>query len=359
MRSIYICSTTYQLIVALHIMIMNSDKENSDIIITDSMKDGDLIAKRLRMCKRFNEVFFVSGKDTILEHQKNVYLDPRYSVRLREKSGEGYNSLVVHDKYQKIFFANIGGLSLALTSYLKKRNKRALLCMYEEGVSSYSQYYGDAINKKNDIKHLYNRFLMKTLYNIDQFLCFTPDVMVWKPKCEIQKLESIESTKNQLTKCLNYIYDINNLQDDYNEKVIFFEESYVEDGISIDDLSVVAELESIYGKNAIFVKTHPRNKENRFGNLGYKTNVCTSIPWEVIALNINMDDKLLVSMTSTSVINSVFLLNTKAICVMEYSGIISDSKRVKDTIEVIKKIKMSYPDKIMSIKDILSNGEII
>lgn len=49
MRSIYICSTTYQLIVALHIMIMNSDKENSDIIITDSMKDGDLIAKRLRM----------------------------------------------------------------------------------------------------------------------------------------------------------------------------------------------------------------------------------------------------------------------------------------------------------------------
>ena len=69
----------------------------------------------------------------------------------------------------------------------------------------------------------------------------------------------------------------------------------------------------IIGKDNIIVKVHPRNPENRFAKLGFKTNKNTSVPWEIIASNIDIENKVLITMFSQSVITPDILMNKKSL----------------------------------------------
>ena len=42
-----------------------------------------------------------------------------------------------------------------------------------------------------------------------------------------------------------------------------------DDGYNVNDVEIVEKIASIVGKEKLFVKTHPRNPENRFEKLGY------------------------------------------------------------------------------------------
>ena len=174
--------------------------------------------------------------------------------------------------------------------------------------------------------------------------------MTWNCK-KCKQIESISDNKAEITKTLNAIFNYNSIHDKYDEKVIFFEESYVADGIIVNDIELVECLAKIYGKENIIVKIHPRNPENRFKKLGYKTNVDTNIPWEVIALNIDLDTKILVSMTSTAVVSSFLLFHSNAKMIMEYKYFSIDNERLSKTIEVIEKIKEVFPDRFFELND--------
>lgn len=104
---------------------------------------------------------------------------------------------------------------------------------------------------------------------------------------------------------------------------------------------------AIYGKDNIMIKVHPRNRENRFKMLGYNTNTDLTIPWEVIALNIDgLDNKVLATMTSTALINTYLCLNSNSKLFFYISRLNSDNPRVLYTAEVIKKLALLYPDRI-------------
>lgn len=62
------------------------------------------------------------------------------------------------------------------------------------------------------------------------------------------------------------------------------------------------------GRDKIMVKIHPRNPHNRFLELGYKTNQDTSIPWELILMNVDMSDKVLITISSSSILNPILIL---------------------------------------------------
>ena len=62
------------------------------------------------------------------------------------------------------------------------------------------------------------------------------------------------------------------------------------------------------GKENIMVKIHPRNPENRFEKLGFKTNKDTSIPWEVILMNIDdVSNKVFITIASQAILNPIMI----------------------------------------------------
>ena len=76
---------------------------------------------------------------------------------------------------------------------------------------------------------------------------------------------------------------------------------------------------SLVGKENIIVKIHPRNRINRFAEIGYTTNLNTSIPWEVVALNSDLQNCCLVTVFSQSAVLPFILLGKKTKSVLLYN----------------------------------------
>jgi hypothetical protein len=132
--------------------------------------------------------------------------------------------------------------------------------------------------------------------------------MEWIPNAALKKISPIN---NQLVTELGIVFGVNDCVDVYDKKYIFFEDGYI-DWDEGEDIRIVQELASVVGKENIMVRIHPRNPRNRFAELGYKTNQDTSIPWEILAMNIDIQDKVLITMYSQSVLTPDILLGKKA-----------------------------------------------
>ena len=93
------------------------------------------------------------------------------------------------------------------------------------------------------------------------------------------------------------------MPDRYDRPVLFFEESYPCDGVEIGDVALMDRVAELVGKENIFVKVHPRNRENRFEQAGYATNRDTAMPWELIVLNSSFERTLFMTVGSSAATN--------------------------------------------------------
>ena len=355
MNTIYICSTLYQIIVAMQIQLCYYNSEKADIILTDSIKSSELLSRKISNTGFFDNVFTISKYKSCFNNVKQIIVkDP--SNLIEKIEGSNY-PLIKENRYKNILFANVNSQCLALAIWLRKKNKYANASMFEDGVATYSSIFGSVIAPKKE-KSLYKRIKRKFVYSIfddlQDFFVFQPLIMLWKPNASIKEIPPIEKTKRTLQPLINSIFNYDELSDSYSEKVIFFEESYRADGINVNDLEIISLLEGIYGVENVLIKTHPRNSSEIFEARGNRTNKDKQIPWEVIAMNKAFSGKVLVSMTSTAVINSFFLFDLPVTYVMEYSALRSvTNDRVQATIKVIDKINQVYPNKFISIQELV------
>ncbi|MCC8153174.1 MAG: alpha-2,8-polysialyltransferase family protein [Tannerellaceae bacterium] len=351
-KVLFTCSTCYQLIVSIQMAITEFSSKEVDCIITDFVPEYDKVVNRLRQMNVFSSTYAIQVKnkkyDGNIEMQfENIFL---------KSIGEKIASVVRNaHEYEYYLFANCGEFTTRIGRSLKKANPTIKLCMYEDGTAAYCMMTGSrimaAINPVSHKEKLKKALKMSPLAFLDYYYVIYPELMVWDCPVVVKKIPSINEDNCQaIREILNEVFDYKNIEDTYEEKVIFFEESYVGDGIPVDDVSLVERLRDLYGIENILIKTHPRIPQNRFKSLGYKTNINHSIPWEVIVLNIpNLDDKILVTMTSTALINTFLIRKSNAKLIFSFDSIRNnDNKRIKNTLEVIDRLISLHPDKIMS-----------
>ena len=187
--------------------------------------------------------------------------------------------------------------------------------------------------------------------------------MLWKPVFEILPIKKVQKDDKEYINMLNVIFGYNSMNDIYDKKIVFFEESYYADGNDIGDVEIVNYIASVVGKENIFIKIHPRNPINRFAELGYKTNRNTVIPWEITAMNEDFSDKTLITIASGSSITSYFMSSNeagKSILLYDMEGI--DKSKLTPTIDVFDAICKKvgyfiYPKTKDELKQILLGKE--
>jgi hypothetical protein len=159
-------------------------------------------------------------------------------------------------------------------------------------------------------------------------------------------MKKMDATDRELVTRLNRVFGYEESKDSYDRKIIFFEESYFADGYDVDDVACVERLAEICGKDNIMIKIHPRNKENRFRGLGYKTNENTFIPWEVIALNLDLTQKVLITIASGSAMTSLMNMGVKperVIMLMRCTDLIK-SDNLAPAADIMEQVAKTYPD---------------
>lgn len=336
------CKTPYQILVATRLATTLYKDDISDIVVFDTIANAKVLYEKIKQENTFEQVYIYHCK----KYEKRKGLKARiFSLLCRPET-------VGNAQYDYVFLCNVyDWVENAIIRDLRARTQESVaMYMYEDGFATYSEYYGAFFSKlqtANLLKKWYYRKLYSEYYAMNGLYVFSPDLLDWKPHIPVYEIPKINEAETDYKEAVNTIFGYENMADSYEENVIFFEESYYADNIDIDDITVVSRIAEIFEKSNLLVKIHPRNPVNRFKEMGLKTNTNTEIPWEVIALNIQLHKKTLVTIASGSALTSLVNMASvpqKIIMLMNCEEI--PDEKLTPTLQNLRKIASSYPQQV-------------
>lgn len=331
MNNLFICNTPYQVLVALQI-IENNVNDNNTICCSTIMNQPEKVVNNLN--KIYDSfVWNINQFNSNFQRIKYLFLKKKGLKKI------GFPESRIQ-QFDCIYISNLSVENYIVYLLLKKINHKIKLVLFEDGLSTYSKLYYKKIYKSR----------IKWYKVISEIKVFNPKMIDWNCTINLSDI-SCSFNNNDFVEKVNEIFDYKQLDDKYEDyKYIFFEEGYSSENINIFDLEFVDYISSKVGKKSIFIKRHPRCKNNRFGELGYITNKNTSIPWEIIALNIDLSDKILLTCSSQSVFTTIALLGVETTSVMYFKSLDDRSMLYPFVSEYIEK-KAKYFNNIVLLKN--------
>ncbi len=361
-RDLIICNTVYQVLVALWLQKNELKDHMTDIVVSDHMNSGEKIFKELCRHSDFNNCYYVKSFDYTRYKENTDFFSKAVSMAAPKIFLKKYIS--INKKYDNLFVANLDIFSKLVFSALVSDNKSLKTYIFEDGLVTYSVMYETYIKacyppERNGIKQFICTKLIREKYLIDHIkgiFLFNPEMLAWKPAFSVFRQKKIDIADKDFTALCNKIFDYNN-SDRYDTKYIFMEESYYAENVKINDVELVEQIAKKVGKDNIMVKIHPRNKVNRFSEKGFKTNMNTSVPWEVILMNIDdLSEKTLITIASGSILNPILIFGKriKAYSLYELTNpeIRSSSFLTGPLWELVSSIFKKYPEMIKICKNI-------
>lgn len=306
-RVLFVCNSVYQVLVASWIKYHRFSNDCADIILSERMNGVYDIADRMKKTEIFDDVSVLRVKYNSNSKINSVLKFVHFNFFAK--------NIQKKKKYDMLYTASMDYFIATLFDFLRRKNKSLILNYYEDGTASYTKrlsWYYILFKKPSRLKNISHNNIFKkyTIYSsFNEFSVFAPELLEWYPEgSKVTKIDKIDINDKKFIKIINFIFDYENLEDKYEEKYIFFEESFYADTGYMEDVDLIEKLADIVGKENLLIKIHPRNPENRFAKMGYKTNVNTAIPWEIIAMNIDLTDKKIIAVASTSIINPIQVL---------------------------------------------------
>ena len=338
-RILVICNTPFQFVVAAHILSLYYERYEVDLVVSDQFRDSERVVDNARNSGFFHNIYYIHNA----AHKRGNRLKRFADFIRRIVASVKMASEIGRTHYDDVLFSNIQIFTKILVSKLRKNNPTCRIHIAEEGLGTYSKLYGASDAPTT----LYRKYIDKQgiFAKLSTLYLFHPQFLSWEfPSEKICKLPLLSSENAPFMNMLNTLFNYAECKDEYDKKVIFFEESYYVEGESVPDIQIVEQIAQKIGKENVMIKVHPRNPINRFRQLGYKTNTDSFIPWELIVLNQDMREKIFVTIASGAAINpylyigmpirSYSLLN----CLEQRPGIMKTSVG-----DIMLKAYMTYP----------------
>lgn len=310
-RKLIVTNTYFQVITAINLTYTEFTNDIVDIVVTDCSNDSEIVSNAISNINLFNNVYNMKSNsymhiDSIIKRVKRLLYYFFKPVKYYDK----VIPLVTYE-YDELLFYNYDSFSSYIFNRILKTNKKAKWSRFEEGYVSY--FYGGIDSKIVWLKEFVKKtLLMKTMQNYCNYYYFyEPDfVMFNNNEYTINKIKKIDINNFDLVNKLNITFGIDKLDNDYNYKYIFFEESFFCDGQPVDDFDLIMSIVNIVGRENIIIKLHPRNSIDRFAKYGIKTNKAKGVPWEVIQLNNDFSNTIFLTISSGSVLSSRILFKS-------------------------------------------------
>lgn len=351
MDNLFLCKTPYQIIVSIQLVLTEFNTDNNDIFVGDTITNSERIVDNLSKIETFRTVRIFSSKSVYSKYTRVDCL----KIALKDKMGFKNDTIQIDNVYDRLFICNLSLEESILYRCATCKNKSLKVYLFEDGFATYTKMYGRFFDDlkygrttKNAIKTFYKRINYEVFVKLSGIYLFTPELIDWKPYSTVRPIRKIDPNNEEMVKVFNKAFGVEILFDSYSEKCIFFEESYFADGICVNDEEILDSISSIIGKNNIFVKIHPRNPINRFEIKGYKTNENTTVPWEIVALNIDIKDKVLLTIASGSALTSLVNVSTKPkkiIMLMDCKEI--DKQSLTPSVDMLRKVAENNKDVVI------------
>lgn len=314
-RRVFICNTVFQVLVATWINHKYlQDGKDTDIIISNHMNSASDISDRMQQYGEFANAYFVESLDVARYRIPKTLFS---HIKKEKNPGEYIKHLFGIDvAYDHIFVSNLDGFTKLFFSAAIKENPNISVHIFEDGLSTYSKLFGTWFEHSGRpnydlLRGVVYDYVFRKKYIKDyvkDIWLLTPEFLQWDPGLPVKTVEKIDPKDEVYLEICNKVFGYYDSTDVYDRKYIFLEESFFAEGVEMPDVELVNQIAERVGKDNIMVKIHPRNPVNRFAEQGYKTNVDTGIPWELICMNMpNIEQKVLLTISSNSILNPIMI----------------------------------------------------
>lgn len=295
MKRLIICDTNFQIFVALQLKLTLFSSDSVDIWISDHSRHMEQVSERLQKKNIFQQVRFIKTKERAYEKNKlKLILDVWKANFINNRNHE-------IDLYDEILFYGLDFKIYEIFDYYNRIGHKANWSRFEEGLFSYETDF--AYGKRIVITRKIRKYLhMEDVANeINRYYCFLPELKEANKEWDFVKIP-IDKLYNQ--KFISIFNDIYNYKPKaINQKYIFFASASDIEGNSFGETELVLKLAKELGENNLLVKMHPRDTRKIYEKHGIEVMRESFIPWEVIQLNLNMSDKILLTVNSGAFIS--------------------------------------------------------
>lgn len=334
----FLVTVPYVLIEVINFVIAN-DITDADIYISRSFKNADDVYERLSKADIFKNVYIF---DSILL---------TYPITIKkciETVKNGWNAvrMIKRNKYSYAYYCNTGWLvnSIFYTGIIKG-NKLCEQRFLEHGFGTYI------------IKYDKKPIILRMLINLMGFRCMDGSMIsklyVYNEKLikaaqpgVITKMPYIDKNNDKLMKALNYAFDVNESHKEFiGKRIVIMEQGPLK--IDFDKEKFWKPILDKIDKRKCIIKAHPRQVGSTLQKSGIDISENNFIPWEVIALNIDVDNLTQISIFSSSCVMPKACCNLEPRVILLYKLLPVDYTLFfgKDIEWIFETVKESYHDK--------------
>lgn len=326
MNRLFIASPYFQFMIASNLVKHQFAPDDiTDLLVVDDAPIFETVCEKAKQTGLFRHV----GIARMLQHIKDI---PKVS-KSRERMdlikmtlGDTENTYLgnvfyplAYD-YDEIWFYDYQTQFYGLSDILQKHHCIPRFVRYEE--SCFSTVSPDTewrLGPKYDLMKRFRRMKGRRIIedSIQEYYCFYYSTVSEKARghYNIHRMALFDHGDRTLRDIWNAVFDIRPEEWVVDQKYIYFMGSFEVDGFSVKETEFVLKLAELVGKDNIIVKTHPRDPRDVLEKAGIKTFPKTSIPWEAIAMNIDLQSKTLLTLCSSAVSNlcSLFGMDIKSL----------------------------------------------
>lgn len=220
-------------------------------------------------------------------------------------------------KYDSIFY-NIDGWYANSIIYhsVKKLNKNAGHYFLENGVNPYCRSYEDKEWYLRLFINLMGMTCMDGRFITARYL-YEPGAVCVPQKGELRQLPKINKEdaiiRTQLNSVFGYQEDAKEFE---GKKYIIMEQGPL--ACNVDMYELWSKVLKLLPTEKVILKSHPRQKESKLQKLGLSTCKNYRIPWEIYTLNMNTENKVILSIFSTSCVAPKLMFDSEPRVILLY-----------------------------------------
>ncbi len=359
-RALFFCTTMYQLLNVINIKknMLTSDWE-ADIVVNDSTDFSEVIPK-LKAVNMFNSINVINELDYYSKNNNSVFVR---NEKINIAINRNFSAFILWKRYKlslgrydAFFVSNLDDIAaIAIYGCLSGKNHKMRLYEYEDGFGTYAK---PALTKSKI--HIAEKIICalfgKKILSGDEVRC----TLLYQPKFSNRRdisLKKIPALNINDRKLYNDIFGYDDTV--FEQKYLLFNQYFKEDGFNGNERRLFLKFMEIAGEDNITIKLHPRSvgefyKDKNLMKLDKK------IPWEICMMNQDMDDKVLVTTSSSCVLTSKMIFSSKCKVILLY-GISGGYLNMYDKTwnEFMKRFKSYYEEEVFMPKSIDELEKII
>jgi len=307
----FFCSTPYHVLVATWLRFSSFRDTEADMYLLDHFKDAQAIHHTLTDTQMFSQVKLLHNKKGIedrLSTSRPVKYLQRISMQIwANRLVRKYLQLGDAAYDQVLLGSPVVTIQLAL-KVLYRRNPNLQIHLFEDG---FAGYHTDQW-KASTVKKIFNRATGQHRYTdrYDSLLLFKPELFTGHIRIPVSQIPPIPQNNKAVKNLFNTIFRYTE-QSAIREKVIFFEQPI--QGIPELNNAVQNIIEHLPTEN-LLIKPHPRSTSTDYGEIPVFHN--RSVPWEIIGLNTDIEDKVLISFFSTVAFSNKIIFDTEPVVIL-------------------------------------------